>query len=277
MRSLWIRIVISWTWICQYLSADESERLRQWNGANLSDNSWQSAHIHHGSIKNYLITWCYLITNISCNINNKTEEKKPQIFNSKTQIAFKETKKKNNYRWWVFACSILNLSHISVATDNLSRQIGNPKNYSCFISVVHKSKRITSISAVIPSTVEHRSSLKQHTFHFDDIFNKSLHIQQKHSHREWSCDLLDLVSVFFSISSEAVTNFLMPSTTLSGMAQYEMLVSHSPPVFSHSPPASFLADYGPNVNRYVFASHRSFARSVSSINQSHFQERTLKL
>lgn len=42
----------------------------------------------------------------------------------------------------------------------------------------------------------------------------------------------------------------MPSTTIAGMAQYEMLVSHSPPVFSHSPPVAFLSDYGPNVNRY---------------------------
>lgn len=42
----------------------------------------------------------------------------------------------------------------------------------------------------------------------------------------------------------------MPSTTFSGMpVHYEMLVSHSPPVFSHSPPTGFLSDYGPSINR----------------------------
>lgn len=54
----------------------------------------------------------------------------------------------------------------------------------------------------------------------------------------------------------------MPSTTIAGMAQYEMLVSHSPPVFSHSPPVAFLSDYGPNVNRY-FDPSRSLCRTQS--------------
>lgn len=54
----------------------------------------------------------------------------------------------------------------------------------------------------------------------------------------------------------------MPSTAISGMAQYEMLVSHSPPVFSHSPPASFLADYGPNLSRYVLKRCGQVAENV---------------
>lgn len=44
----------------------------------------------------------------------------------------------------------------------------------------------------------------------------------------------------------------MPSTAVTGIAQYEMFVSHSPPVFSHSPPS--YSDYGPNLSRYNYFS-----------------------
>lgn len=55
-------------------------------------------------------------------------------------------------------------------------------------------------------------------------------------------------------------------------ANYDMLVSHSPPVFSHSPPAGFLSDYT-NAYRY-YDPLRGFCRPQSN-NMSPIQNRKI--
>lgn len=46
--------------------------------------------------------------------------------------------------------------------------------------------------------------------------------------------------------SPSKTDYLTPSRAIPMPAYYEMLVSQSPPLFSHSPPTGFLSEYGPN-------------------------------